>query len=121
MMMRPVLAAAAAAALLSACGTLRDRSPEPRMAPGEELIGETLRLETANGQTTMLRFKREGVVTAEFGDNSTTGSWVAAGNQLCFSWAGRSRDCWPYDRPFERGETVTVTSDRGNVVRVTLL
>lgn len=118
--MRTVLAAAAAAALLSACSTIRDRSPE-RMAPGDELVGRTLRLETAAGQTTMLRFQREGVVTAEFGDKSTTGSWVATGQQLCFSWAGRSRDCWPYERPFRRGETVTVTSDRGNLVRVTLL
>ena len=117
--MKPVLAAAAAAALLSACGTVRERSPEPR-APGDELIGRTLRLETAAGQTTILNFQRGGLVTAEFGGNSTTGSWVAAANQLCFSWAGRSRDCWPYTRPFERGETVTVTSDRGNVVRVTL-
>jgi hypothetical protein len=67
-----------------------------------------------------MRFGENGVVRAQFGSSEIVGSWVSTGTQLCFAWAGSSRECWPYTQPLVPGETVTLTSDRGNVVRVTL-
>jgi hypothetical protein len=110
--------------LLGACSTLVPPSPRPdRMAArpaGAELIGQSLRLQTANGQVSTLRFADNGVVRAQFGSQEIAGTWVATGTQLCFSWSGTSRECWPYAQPLVRGETATLTSDRGNVVKVTL-
>ena len=112
----------ASAALLSACSAIPSAAPEsmPVMAPGAELINNHVRVETANGQTSMLHFTPDGTVHAQFGERQATGNWVTANGQICFSWAGTSRECWPYQGPFVPGETVTLTSDRGNVVRVTL-
>jgi hypothetical protein len=111
--------------LLGACSTLVPPSPRPDRTvtrpAGAELIGQSLRLETAGGQASTLRFGENGNVRAQFGDREITGTWVTTGTQLCFSWSGSSRECWPYAKPLVRGETVTLTSDRGNVVRVTLL
>ena len=110
--------------LLGACNTLIPPSPRAdrvARAPGAELIGRSVRLETAGGQASTLRFGENGVVRAQFGGQELSGTWVSTGTQLCFGWPGSSRECWPYARPLVRGETVTLTSDRGNVVRVTLL
>ena len=118
------IATGLALVLLSACNTVVPRSVQPQQMAarpaGAELIGQALRLETAGGQVSTLRFADNGVVRAQFGTREITGSWVATANQLCFAWAGSSRECWPYTQPLVRGETVTLTSDRGNVVRVTL-
>ena len=102
--------------LLSACATVL-----PSARPGQELIGRTLRVETSRGQVSTLLFNRNGTVTAAFGTSQIQGSWQLTDGQLCFLWAGAPRECWPYARPFQRGETVPITSDRGNKVRVTML
>jgi hypothetical protein len=107
------------AAMLNACSNGPRPSTESR-APGAELIGRNVRLETSSGQASILRFEENGVVHAQFGGKDVAGNWVATRERLCFSWAGTSRECWPYSAPFERGETLTLTSDRGNVVKVTL-
>lgn len=88
--------------------------------PGGELAGETLRMETARGQTSYLRFQGDGTVRAAFGENVATGRWEILNRNLCFYWTGAPRECWPYAAPLRPGETRTITSDRGNVVRVTL-
>lgn len=108
---------------LGACATLvPPAGPGPVIAaPGSELIGREVRLETSGGQVSTLHFAPDGVVHAQFGSNRVAGTWVATRGQLCFSWSGSSRECWPYTGPLRRGETVTLTSDRGNVVKVTLL
>lgn len=119
--MRRGLAIILAAGLAAGCATTR--APEPEAAPrplGSELVGRSVHVDAASGQGADIRFLPDGVAEAEFGGRTTRGNWVATGSQLCFSWAGRSRECWPYTAPFEPGETVTLTSDRGNVVRVTL-
>jgi hypothetical protein len=121
--MRTRIAILACSALLGACSSIVP-SPGPGQAgsrvPGSELVGQTLKLQTKAGQASMMHFAPNGVVRAEFAGRSTTGNWVANSSQLCFSWGGTSRECWPYTAPFRRGQTVTVTSDRGNVVNVTL-
>lgn len=112
------------AATLGGCSTLVPSGPPPIVAvgpAGAELIGQTLRLQTSGGQVSDLHFAGNGVVHAMFGGKQVTGSWVVANEKLCFAWAGASsRECWPYTAPLRRGETVTLTSDRGNMVRVTL-
>jgi hypothetical protein len=107
------------AATLSACSN-GSRPSSASSEPGAELIGRSVRLETASGQTSILRFEQGGVVHAQFGGKDVAGNWVATRDRLCFSWAGTSRECWPHSARFKRGETVTLTSDRGNVVKVTL-
>jgi len=116
--MVPRLAAAAfaAALLTTGCATLRG-GPEP----GAELVGRTLRMETARGQVTRLSFRPGGEVRARFGRRTLDGRWQASRRRLCFRWPSAPRECWPYRQPFERGRTRTLTSDRGNVLRVTLL
>ena len=112
-----------AAVLLSACSTIVPPSPStalPMSAAGSELVGQTRRLETAAGQASTLHFAENGVVHAQFGSQSVQGNWVANNGQICFSWAGTSRECWPYTAHFARGQAVSLTSDRGNQVRVTL-
>ena len=97
----------------------------PRGAPvrGFELIGRDARLVTNNGQASTLRFGQGGAVRALFGKNEVAGRWWAANERLCFEWGGqaRTRECWPYEAPFRRGQTRTITSDKGNKVQVTLL
>ncbi len=114
-MARPLLVAAAGAVLLAACTT--SRAPPP----GGELIGRTLRIQTERGEVTSLRFRDNGAVRAVFRGGSLNGRWQASNRRLCFSWPRARRECWPYRSRFERGRTRTLTSDRGNVLRVTLL
>ena len=121
-MMKALAAPLLVLATLSACATIVPPGPVPvAWTPGSELMDQRVRLQTSGGQVSTLHFARDGQVHAEFGGRQVTGSWVATSNQLCFAWAGSSRECWPYTAPLRRGETVTLTSDRGNVVQVTLL
>ena len=112
-----------AAAALSGCSTVGigddDYDREPQRAP--EFVGRTMRVETANGQISVLRFASDGTVQATFGTRTTQGRWRLEGGDLCFTWAADFRECWPYDRPFRQGRTTSLTSSRGNDVKVTLL
>ena len=101
--------------LATGCATVRGA------APGDELVGRTLRMQTTNGQVTTLQFRGNGTVHAAFGSGSLEGRWDVEDRSLCFFWPRAPRECWPYRAPFERGRTRSVTSDRGNVLRVTLL
>ena len=85
-----------------------------------EFVGRTLEVAAANGQTTMLRFRRDGVVTALVNERETEGQWSLRPRELCFTWRQTFRECWPYAERFREDRPVTVTSDRGNVIRVTL-
>ena len=113
--------AAAAALLLGACPVIprgdRNRDYGP---PAPEFVGRQMSVVASNGQTTTLRFARDGGVTARFNERETQGRWALERRRLCFTWGGSYRECWPYAQRFERGRTRTITSDRGNVVRVTL-
>ena len=112
--MKPFLAAFAPLALLAGCATVGD-SPSR-----DSLAGSTLRMTATNGAVTTLRFRGDGTVSARFGRGTLEGRWRVADRRLCFDWPNAPRECWPYREPFERGRTRTITSDRGNVVRVTM-
>jgi hypothetical protein len=109
-----------AAALLASCSVIPGGDRDRRPPPGPEFAGRSMTVVAANGQASTLRFGRDGGVVAEFGDRETQGRWALERRKLCFTWGGSYRECWPYAQPFERGRTRTITSDRGNVVRVTL-
>jgi hypothetical protein len=102
--------------LLSGCATLFDRG-----SGGAELVGRSVRLVPAQGRPSTLSFGGNGVVRSTFGRRSATGRWWVRGRRLCFLWAGSFRECWPYRSPFPHRRTVRIRSDRGNLVRVTLL
>lgn len=117
--------AAAGVAALSACssGPRGDVRGPVVVAParaGAELVGQSLRVETSAGRTSVMQFAADGTVRATFSGRETAGRWEVEGQKLCFTW-GSVRDCWPYVAPLTRGQTVALTSDRGNKVRVTLL
>ena len=102
------------AASLAGCATGRRGSEEP------EFVGRSMRVETAAGQVTILRFERDGTVVARFNERETEGRWSLEPRQLCFTWARNFRECWPYAQRFREGRTVSIRSDRGNVVQVTM-
>jgi hypothetical protein len=105
--------------LLAGCATVGIGGRDP----GAELIGRSAALVTSQGQRSTLTFGQGGRVNAAFARGQSSGRWWVRDRQLCFEWAGQAstRECWPYARPFRTGQTRTVTSSRGNVVRVTLL
>ena len=98
--------------LVAGCATI-PRTPDLNPA------GQTLQVVAANGAVSRMQFRPNGQVVAAFGQSSITGEWNIQDEGLCFRWPGAAVECWPYTRPFQRGQTVTVTSTRGNVVRVT--
>ena len=102
------------AAALAGCATGGGRDDRP------EFVGRSLSVEAANGQVTTLSFLADGTVTARFGERETQGRWALEEGRLCFTWAQSFRECWPYAGGFRAGRTVQITSDRGNVVRVTM-
>ena len=108
------------AALLSGCSTLvPNRSPGPAMRT-PEFVGRVLTVEAANNQVSTMRFWRDGTVRARFSGAETAGRWDLEGRNLCFTWGGNYRECWPHAEPFRLGRTRAITSDRGNRVRVTM-
>ena len=100
---------------LSACATL-----VPRVVPGTELIGNSVQMVTARGQTSTLHFDEDGSVRAVYAGGQTNGRWFMRGDRLCFLWGSAAQECWPYAAPLQRGRTRSITSDRGNQVQVTL-
>ena len=119
---RLTMAALSGAILLAGCAVIPPAPPPVRtqVAPGAELVGRSIRVETSSGQASTLHFAPGGAVHATFGERQAAGRWEVADGRLCFTWPGAPRECWPYRGALPRGETVSLTSDRGNVVRVTL-
>lgn len=113
-MNRSLLLGFCLAGALAGCATGRAGSEEP------EFVGRSMQVVAANGQTSTLRFRRDGGVTARFGEQESEGRWELRPRELCFTWARSFQECWPYTEPFRRGRETTIRSDRGNVVRVTL-
>jgi hypothetical protein len=114
--MRSAVTVASLSLLVSGCASVL-----PRSQPGSELVGQNLRMETRAGQVSTLQFRNGGVVRARFGGQEILGRWQVEPARLCFLWTGAPRECWPYPQVFRKGETRTITSDRGNVSRVTML
>ena len=116
-MRKPLVAIAVSGALLvGGCASIMGDGRRL----GSELVDRRVRLEPARGQASTLHFNRDGTVRSVFGQREASGRWAVRNKQLCFTWAGSFRECWPYVVPLQPGQTRTITSDRGNVVKVTL-
>jgi hypothetical protein len=100
-------------AVLAGCVT-------PREERGPEFVGRALRVQAASGQITTLFLHPDGTVEARFDGKTSAGRWGFGDGNLCYTWSGNYRECWPHTAPFLPGRTETVRSDRGNVVKVTL-
>lgn len=102
--------------VLAACSTM-----VPRTTADISPAGQTLQVVAAGGVASQMQFRSNGQVVAAANGRSFTGDWTLQEEGLCFRWGTAPVECWPYNRQFERGRTVTVTSTRGNVVQVTRL
>lgn len=104
-----------------------DNYPAPPVAGalGAELYGPnaTVRVDLGSDVNT-LTFHSDGTVDNLVHSTNMVahGHWWVAANQLCINWSGTHRpECWPYPTDWVPGQTLTLTSDRGNTVKVTLL
>lgn len=97
-----------------------ERPASAQLAP--ELLGRTARVELADGRIIQVTHNRDGTARLIGSDGlSLTGQWFVAFGKLCFEWPDMPRECWPYPTALRPGETVTSTSDLGQVIRTTLL
>jgi len=87
-----------------------------------ELIGRTAQVHLLDGRTILVRYNIDGSahMTGPQGLNMK-GEWFVAFKKLCFEWPGMPRECWPYPSSPATGERVKSQSDRGQVIRTTLL
>jgi hypothetical protein len=92
----------------------------PREGRRWEFVGRPIHVQAASGQVSTLFLRPDGSVEARFGEQRTAGRWDFTNGNLCYTWGGSFRECWPHTAPFVPGRTETVRSDRGNVVRVTM-
>ena len=104
-----------ALALLAGCAANRDARPA-----GPAFLDRIMVVTTSAGQVSTLRFEPDGQVRARFDNRELVGTWAFAGEDLCFTWSGSFRECWPWSTDLRRGETRAITSDRGNQVEVRL-
>jgi hypothetical protein len=102
--------------VLAACSTI-----VPRTTADISPAGQTLRVVASGGIESQMQFRSNGQVVAAANGRSFTGDWALQQEGLCFRWGTAPVECWPYNRKFERGRTVSITSTRGNVVQVTRL
>jgi hypothetical protein len=110
----PLLATAA----LAGCVSPREGGRGRDFAP--EFVGRPIRVQAASGQISTMFLYPDGTVEARFSGKTTAGRWSFDDGNLCYTWAGNYRECWPHTAPFVPGRTETVRSDRGNIVKVTL-
>jgi hypothetical protein len=78
-------------------------------SPGQEIVGQTVQVQT-QGVVNSVYFAPDGtaVITAPTGE-AIQGNWSAANNMLCLSTLG-GQECWPYQRAFQPGQQVALTS-----------
>lgn len=89
-------------------------------APGSEIIGQSVQVET-NGITNTVYFDPGGAARIQTpGGNIVPGTWSASGGRLCLS-TGAAQECWAYAQPFQAGQQVTLTSTCNAASRWTAL
>lgn len=111
-MSKPSLAAALAGAVLLAvpAGAIA------QMAPGAEIVGQSVQVET-NGVVNTVHFAPGGqahIMTP--GGRTVNASWTANNGQLCLL-TGAAQECWPYQTAFQAGQPVTLTSNCNSTSR----
>jgi hypothetical protein len=84
--------------------------------PGSEIVGQTVQVET-NGVVNNVTFEPGGTARiATPSGNVVPASWTANAGQLCLR-TGAASECFPYNQPFQAGQSATVTSSCGATSR----
>lgn len=129
MLLKSIGSAVGAAMLLSACGTLQ--GPSGEMIPFSSAKSastqgsQILRVDGLGKRrgTNFLYFAPSGRVRAEVAGLGvgTDGNWAVEEGRLCLAFPVRGRECFPYQATLAKGQTMDVTSDRGQTVRITMI
>lgn len=53
------------------------------------------------------------------GDEAVLGRWAQLGEDLCFTWPVRGKECWPEAAAVQTAQIVAIVSDRGVIARFT--
>lgn len=91
---------------------------------GQALLGTTVEVASANRRVrNRLQFLPDGIVyiVPENRMVRFPARWEIRDNWLCVNWRPRGPECWPYEQGFRVGEPVTLTSNRGQTVHITLI
>ena len=101
-----------AAAALAGALFLTALAPQAANAQtGDELRGQSVRVEFANGTVNTVNFGADGSAQILAADGTpVSGNWFVQGQQICLQTAA-GRECWPYTGPFQAGVPVQMTSD----------
>ena len=84
--------------------------------PGSEIVGQTVQVET-NGVVNNVTFEPGGTARISTpSGNVVPASWTANAGQLCLTTGG-PQECFPYNQPFQAGQSVTATSSCGATSR----
>ena len=124
---------AAAGLSLGACATyavnetgaaVPQSAIEPYTEWPTELAGRTAEIRTENGVTNIVNFAPDGTMQIQPGPGLPVvqGYWGLKNTMACVNFAPRGEECWNY-RPViaANGQPVTVTSNRGQTLRIRLL
>lgn len=134
----PFSALAAGSVLVSACAgepryevaasgvpiAAADAMPVVPGDGGQALQGTVVEIKSADRRVTnRLQFLPDGVVYIVPANRSVRfpARWEIRDNWLCVDWRPRGAECWPYEQGFRVGEPVTLTSNRGQTVQITLI
>lgn len=77
--------------------------------PGSEIVGQSVPVQT-NGVVNTIMFNADGTATITTPSGTMVpATWAAANSQLCLN-ANGGQECWPYSRPFQAGQQISLTS-----------
>lgn len=88
-----------------------------------ELEGRTVMIETDEGVENRINFEPDGImnILVDPGGPVVQGVYgFASPDTLCVNFVPRGQECWPYT-PMQVGQTIEVTSDRGQELTVTMI
>jgi hypothetical protein len=91
---------------------------------GLALQGTVVEVKSADRRVTnRLQFLPDGIlyIVPENRSVRFPARWEIRDNWLCVDFRPRGAECWPYEQGFRLGEPVTLTSNRGQTVQITLI
>ena len=108
--MRKRSVAALGGALLVSAFAAQGASAQTAWMPGSEITGHAVQVDT-NGAMSTVYFDPGGQarIVSQTG-REVQGRWTTANQQLCLEAGAGARECWPYQRAFQQGQAVDLTS-----------
>ncbi len=88
-----------------------------------ELEGRTVMIETDDGVENRINFEPNGIMNILVDPQGPVVQGVygfSTPGTLCVNFVPRGPECWPYT-PMQVGETMEITSDRGQELKVTMV